>query len=643
MIIYSNDTRGFLKDIPNIANILQANILERLGEESSDGEIRSWESSLRHMARIVDHPSVPKDAGIALEYNIPITNNRIDFIITGLDLAESQHAVIIELKQWSDIRFTPLENVVEVKYSDGLKQVAHPSYQAASYKYLLEDFNEVIQTRKVILHPCCYLHNYDSGSAIVDARFHRVTSMAPVFVKDDEQKLRDFINIYIAKGDRNRVIFEIDGGTIRPSKSLTESVGEMLAKKNPVFKLIDDQKVVYESILQAYDVWKETGKKVVVVIHGGPGTGKSVIAIRALMTMINRGRTAMYVTKNAAPRKVFEQRLYEQGMPKYQINSLLKSSGVFYRETHEDVFDMLIVDEAHRLQAHSGRYGNLGENQIKEIMRAARVSAFFVDDRQRVSLSDLGCSEAIYDAFDQVSDEHLDANGNRPHEWVWRVLELNCQFRCAGSDEYMNWLDHLLQYDNLRPIKLREGAYDIRLVDDPTVMMAQIKEHNAVNNKSRVVAGYCWAWESRNNKNAMDIVMPEFGFSYQWNFSGEQDWAIRPASVEQIGCIHTCQGLEFDYVGVIIGPDLTVEFPKTVECPYGDKAKGIIKVAPSKNKDSMALKGWRELCKTTDGQELVRNIIKNTYRTLMTRGMKGCYLYVVDPDLREYIRQYLPQ
>ena len=209
-------------------------------------------------------------------------------------------------------------------------------------------------------------------------------------------------------------------------------------------------------------------------------------------------------------------------------------------------------------------------------------------------------------------------------------FELNAQFRCSGSDEYLNWLNHLLQYDGLHPIKLSGTTYDFKLFDSPSELMAEIKKRNRWRNKSRVVAGFCWDWVSKDNPKVKDIVIGD-DFAYQWNLSLDYTWCISKGAVDQIGCIHRCQGLELDYVGVIIGEDL-------VFCD------GMIKVAPHKrSSDDRTIDGWANLRqeKGEGGDAILRAIIKNTYRTLMTRGMKGCYVYVCDEKLRNYIKQWI--
>ena len=177
--------------------------------------------------------------------------------------------------------------------------------------------------------------------------------------------------------------------------------------------------------------------------------------------------------------------------------------------------------------------------------------------------------------------------------------------------------------------------YDVKVFDDPNELRKAIIDKNRVNNKARMVAGYCWEWVSnsgrkKKDKDAMDIIIPEFNFEAQWNLTDDGSlWLIAENSVEQIGCIHTCQGLELDYIGVIIGNDFIVRDGKVVIQPLEH---------PGRDK---ALSGIRGRLKKEPEAALAAatEVIKNTYRTLMTRGQKGCFLYCTDQETREYFQQ----
>lgn len=262
----------------------------------------------------------------------------------------------------------------------------------------------------------------------------------------------------------------------------------------------------------------------------------------------------------------------------------------------------------------SGLYSNLGENQIIEIIQASLFSVFFIDDRQRVHIKDIGSKAAI--------QKYAETCGAVVH-----TTKLTSQFRCNGSDSYLSWLDNTLQIRETANIRLSEEDYDFKIFSDPNELFKTIKEKNKINNKARVVAGYCWDWNSKKNPNDYDIIIPEFRFQKRWNLNSDKNlWIIGNNSIEEIGCIHTCQGLELDYIGVIIGLDMRYENGR------------IITDVSQRSGNDQSVKGFKSLIKQNKGKALqdADDIIKNTYRTLLTRGMKGCYVYCCDKQLAEY-------
>lgn len=411
----------------------------------------------------------------------------------------------------------------------------------------------------------------------------------------------------------------IENGKIRPSKSLQDALSSML-KGNDEFVMIDDQKLVYETALDMARKSYRDGNKRALIVKGGPGTGKSVLAINLLVKLTNENMVCSYVTKNAAPRNVYATKL-SGDFRRTRINNLFKGSGSFV-ESVENEFDVLIVDEAHRLNAKSGMFQNLGENQIKEIIKASKFSIFFIDESQRVTLKDIGSVEEIQKYIRQANAES-------------EIMELESQFRCNGSDGYIAWLDDVLEIRKTANSDGFDLDYDIKICDTPNEVRDIIFEKNKINNKARLLAGYCWDWikDGKNKSDVFDITIPEYDFAMSWNLGNSQTWAIDAESVNEIGCIHTAQGLEFDYVGVIIGNDLRYENGKIVtdvteRAKTDQSIKGIYK---------MAQQDFNNAMKVAD------EIIKNTYRTLMTRGQKGCYIYCTDKNLAEYLKSRLNQ
>lgn len=427
-----------------------------------------------HMYKVVNTPDIPDEATVAIEYQIPLTSKRIDFIISGSDEKHRSNIVIIELKQWEHAKLSQKSGLVQTRFQHGESETVHPSYQAWSYAYMLQNYNETVQEQDIQVQPCAFLHNYAEDNIISHSCYAEYISKAPLFLKSDAGKLRDFIRKHIRYGSKTDLIFLIEKGKPRPSRQLADALASML-KDNREFVLLDDQKVVYETAINmAHEAAR--GQKQVLIVEGGPGTGKSVVAINLLVQLTKEGIASQYVSKNAAPRDVYAAKL-SGSFKKGYINNLFVGSGNFF-DAQKDVFGALIVDEAHRLNMKSGLYSNLGENQILEIVQASRFSVFFVDDRQRVHIKDIGYKAAIQEIAEGCGA-------------VVHTAKLSSQFRCNGSDGYLSWLDNTLQIRETANIRLPSEKYDFRIFSDPNQLFEAIREKNKINNKARVVAGYC--------------------------------------------------------------------------------------------------------------------------------------------------------
>ncbi|KAF1017462.1 MAG: hypothetical protein GAK31_00727 [Stenotrophomonas maltophilia] len=613
MIVYQADKETFLRQCNDqeIEQVILASYNAATNSKVSDSEVRSWRVSLGYIARALNHPTIPGDVGVAVEFMLPQSRKRIDVVLTGHDEDGSPHVIIVELKQWSTVRPSKRDAMIELHGGD-LR--VHPSYQAWSYAAFLEGFNEAVHEGKLQLHPCAYLHEYESDGVINSPHYQPYIQRAPLFLKGtpELESLRGFISRYTSKGNGAPVLAELDGGRIRPSKALADEVHRLLLG-NSAFTLLDEQKHVFEAAKAACAQAHADRKPRVVIVEGGPGTGKSVVAVNLLATL-RHGLNVKYISKNAAPREVYSNTLFKS-VDNARLRHLFGGSGAFINSP-QDEFDALIVDEAHRLTEQGGFYGNEGENQIMELINAALCSVFFIDEDQRVTLKDIGTKEAIR--------RFATARGATVEEYA-----LSSQFRCAGSDGYLAWLDDVLQIRPTANTTLDESSYDFQVFDDPSALHAAIEAKNA-GNRARLVAGYCWPWNSKKNSKAMDIAVGSY--RRQWNLSNDGSlWIISPDSIDQVGCIHTCQGLEVNYIGVIIGPDLVME-------------DGTLRTVPrARDRHDKTMKGFVKLSESNPAQaaELADTIIKNTYRTLMTRGMKGCYVYATDPQVAAYFRARL--
>ena len=613
MLVYTGDKPRFLKDVGDnrIADrILLA--MQQTGQGGvSESERKSWEESLLRMKNVLEDDIIPDDAGIAVEYRIPQTSKRVDIIVSGIDETGQDVCVIIELKQWSAVTATPMDAIVRTWLGGSERETTHPSYQAWSYASLLQDFNATVQDEAIRLAPCAYLHNCVDRTDVCDAHYREHLDRAPVFLKHDPQRLREFIARYVKAGDRNRTLYRIEHGRIRPSRDLAASLSNLM-RGNREFLMIDDQKLAYETALQVVSL-ASTGQKQVLIVEGGPGTGKSVVAINLLVELINRGLTAHYVTANQAPRQVYQARLTGT-LRKSRFDNLFKGSGT-YERAEDDEMDALVVDEGHRIKERS-TYQKAGTNQTRDIVRAAKASIFFIDEDQQVTWEDAGSIAEIRHWADEAGAT------------VQRIA-LRSQFRCNGSDGYLSWLDQLLGIRPTAQDDLSGVPYHFEVVDSASELRRRVVELDRAGTTARVVAGYCWNWVSKKKPGAADIELPGQDFAMAWNLAEDQGrYLVKDHSIEQVGCIHTVQGLEMDYVGVIIGPDLIVRNGEVLTQPL------------ERAKTDRSLRGYKTLFKTDPARAIARadRIIRNTYRTLMSRGMKGCLVYCIDPETQTWFQ-----
>ena len=595
MLIYEGTKDNFMISVEQdtIAVEIENNIYERMHRHTAKNEFRAWENSLEYMYKVLNDQDIPSDAGVAIEYNIPQTSKRVDFLISGYDKKDDANVVLIELKQWDALEAVPgRDGLVQTYTGNALRQVVHPSYQAWSYAMLISDYNASVQEGMISIFPCAYLHNYRRhGHDPIDAEQYEIyLKDAPAFTRGEVTKLRDFIKKSIRFGDNKELIYKIDSGRIKPSKSLQDSIAKML-KGNREFIMLDEQKVVYEEILDEARLSAEDGNKRVVIVKGGPGTGKSVVAVNLLAELTKEDQFCQYVSKNSAPRNVYRKKL-KGSIRKSSVDNMFKGSGMFH---------------------------NMGENQIKEMIHAAKCSVFFIDESQRVTLQDIGSVDEIRKWAEKENAQITE-------------MELVSQFRCNGSDGYLAWLDHTLEIRDTANFDMADIDYDIRILDSPVKMQEMIIEKNRTShNRARILAGYCWNWkkEGVNDPSVHDIKIGDFEIS--WNLKNTTTYAIDEDSVQEAGCIHTSQGLEFDYVGVIIGDDMRYENGRIVT-DFTKRAR-----------TDQSLRGIKKLYKEDPdrAEKEADEIIKNTYRTLMTRGMKGCYVYCTNQRLSAYLKKCL--
>ncbi len=619
MIVYEDSKRCFVEDIKSncIADKITAKIRERGINAGHEREYISWQNSLQFMRNIVDDNDIDDEVRIAIEYNIPLTSKRVDFIICGADANNNDNVVVVELKQWqkAEVVADDMHYCVKTFVGRNNRIVCHPSYQAYSYACFIRNYSQKVLDDGINLIPCAYLHNYDPDfkQTLSNSIYKEWVSEAPFFIRNETEQFSAFVKKYVTRRSSNGdLLYEIDHGRLKPTKALQDSLTSMV-KGNKEFMLLDEQAVCYDMCLKTMAKCKEDGKKRTIVIQGGPGTGKSVLAVNLLMEFINKSLNTCYATKNSAPREAFLSLLTHSDAKKQVNIKQLFRSPFGLSNVPDNTYDCLIVDEAHRLVKKM--YGDWnGENQVKECISASLLSIFLLDEDQAVTVNDIG-------SIAEISKwcRELNSTLKMPAE-----AKLVSQFRCNGSDAYIQFIDDILQRtEESVTVDLDELNFDFRIFDSAIELREALREKNAINNKSRMVAGYCYDWNVKHGRGDYDIMLPD-GFKAKWNLEKDKIWAINPNSFEEVGCIHTAQGLEFDYVGVLIGKDLK----------YDSTSGRIItdKQAISKDDKSSGIRS----CKN---ENIVRKLILNTYKTLLTRGQKGCYVYCEDKSLAEYIKK----
>lgn len=608
MIAYKNSSKGFIEDVEGnvISEKIREAVLKTFGwKKIRDSEENSWINSMEFMGKIIRRSGIADDCGILIEYNLPNTSLRVDFIISGKDESNRDSFIIIELKQWKKAEKTDKDGVV---FTDFYGDTAHPSYQAYSYKLFLKDFNESVYKSSLQAFSCAYLHNYTERKPepLKHSLYKSIVDDSPLYFKDDHLLLEEFIKMYVGKGKGEEILYKIEKGNIRPSKKLINHLSGLF-RGNAEFVLLDDQKVAFETAKQ---IALNASKKTVIIINGGPGTGKSIISMNLLGTLLKE-KNVLFVAPNASFREVMKYKL-TQDFAKNRISYLLKGSSSFYG-ARENTFDVLIIDEAHRLK-NGNAFMYKGINQVEDIIKATKVSIFFIDEKQIIRPDDIGTLEEITKiAVSKKAEIHK--------------LNLTAQFRCSGAEGYMNWVDDILHIQTTGNFDgWNKKEFEFKIFDDPNSLRAAIKEKNNDGLDARILAGYAWLWTNGKYGNSdaqiEDVVIPEFNFGMPWNSRKVgTTWAIDKEGIDQVGCVHTSQGLEFDYIGVIIGNDLKFE-PATNR--YYTTWK--------EYKDAKGKQGMKK--KPEELNKLVRNI----YRILLTRGMKGCYVYFMDKEVELYFK-----
>ena len=618
MRLYAGMSQDFIHDTVHnqIAGKLSDAFIRTYRYKPSPNEVNSWRNSLRAVSNVFQLAQL-NDHGVILEFQLPLTSRRLDCLICGKDNHARPNAVIIELKQWDRCGISAGDNLVSTWVGGAERDVLHPSAQVGQYHYYLSENHTAFYEgpTPVQLKSCAYLHNYstEKDDPLYDNSFQDLLEQFPIFSADEVPRLKDFLVSGLSGGSGRAVLQKIEKSKYRPSKKLMEHVSNVI-KGEKEYILLDEQYVVYNKVLACSNEGFHDRKKTVLIIKGGPGTGKSVIAINLMSDLMSRGLNAHYATGSKAFTETLRKIIGIRGASQFKyFNS--------YAQANLNEIDVLVCDEAHRIRKTSNsRFTSSAQRsnkpQIQEILDAAKVSVFFIDDKQVVRPDEIGSSGFIR--------EQAEKNGCRIFEY-----ELEAQFRCAGSDGFVNWINNTLDIERTANI-MWEGdeSFEFKVFSTPQALEDAIKEKNAAGYTARMTAGFCWEWSNPDNEGNLLKDVQIADYKRPWNAKPDARrlaagipkaplWAYDPNGINQIGCIYTAQGFEFDYVGVIVGADLTYNLDDQKWVGHIEHSfDGPVKRA----------------------RETFVELVKNTYRVLFSRGMKGCYVYFIDKDTERFFK-----
>ncbi len=618
MRLYSGTSGQFVRDtvLNQVAGKLKSAYFAHYRHNPPHAEVSAWQNSLRAMALVLQSGDL-LDHGVMLEYQLPLTSRRLDFMVTGKGQANADNAVIVELKQWEKCGAADGENEVAAFVGGATREVLHPSAQVGRYRSYLSDTHTAFHEgdRPVGLSACAYLHNYphDPDDVLYDPKFATVLESDPIFTMDEAPSLMEYLRGRLCAGQGMDVLRRVEESRYRPSRKLMEHVGQVI-NGEPRYVLLDEQAVAYDKVRALAKAGFHDRRKTAIIVKGGPGTGKSVIAIKLMADLLLSGYNAHYATGSKAFTETLRNAIGSRGAVQFKyFNS--------YASARRDEIDVLIADESHRIRKTSNsRFTAAAKRsdseQIVELLRAAKVCVFLIDDAQVVRPNEIGSVEYIRG--------HARAVNCNIFEY-----ELEAQFRCNGSDAFVNWIDNTLGIRRTANV-LWQGheSFDFRIFESPQRLEDAIREKAAARRTARMTAGFCWKWSKPRSDGTLvdDVAIGDY--RRPWNARPEAArlakgipkaflWAHHPGGINQIGCIYTAQGFEFDYVGVIFGKDLVYRFDRQEWVGEGRQSHDTV---VKRSGDRFA------------------DLVKNTYRVLLSRGIKGCYVHFTDRETEHFFR-----
>ncbi|MDJ0463063.1 DUF2075 domain-containing protein [Streptomyces sp. H27-C3] len=608
------------------ANTLAENLAVQFkfthGYNAGESEKRSWQNSLPALANTLIDAGLG-DIEVFVEYPVPLSSYRVDALLAGAHPTTGEPSyVVVELKQWTEA--TPVPDSEDLVVVKGMGNIArlHPIAQVRRYCDHIADFTKSLHGHAHRISGAAYLHNATNFG--VDPLFDFPhDDYGRLFTGSSKGEFQEYLTKRLAPTSGAQAADDLHPEAIAPSKQLMQVAADEI-KDRSQYNLLDEQQVAYSLVMRAVKKARQSDFKEVIVVTGGPGSGKSVIAIQLLGEMYRNDYTGIHVTGS----KSFTTTLQKvAGKGNSRIQKLFR---YFNNFTHaeKNALDVLLCDEAHRIRESSNhrftpKDKRSERKQIEELLDAARVPVFLLDEHQVVRPGEMGTAQEIDDA--------AKAKG-----LTVRHVNLDGQFRCGGSRAYEEWVLRLLGLAPGGPIPWSgDDNFQVQVAETPQELEAILRSHQGAadgKQQARMTAGFCWPWSEPvldDDKNFVglvdDVTLPVWDWKHPWNVQGDRSvggfpsknlWATDPAGFSQVGCIYTAQGFEYDWNGVIFGPDLV----------WRD---GLWIADKKASKDTVVARAK---------QDEFEHLIRNTYKVLLTRGMQGTVLFSTDEETREKLR-----
>jgi len=617
--LFAGSAREFITMAP--ASSLTAHLKAHFGRlygTPGTSEVNSWRQSLTALATVADHSDL-EQGGVGVELRLPSNSRRIDATFVGRNANGKPSVVLVELKQWESVNPSTIPDNVLL----GGQEYLHPSVQARGYADYLRSSHSAFTEHDFHLSACAFLHNMPRAAslAIRGVEYEGALRDAPLFTLGDEDNFAEYLGNALEGGDGMMLLPALVNGRHSPSKKLIDTLAAAF-NGNPLWTLVDEQRLAFNLVRGHVEQAAATGQKAVVIVVGGPGTGKSVIALNLLFAL-----TPQYRVVQTTASKAFTTNLRAVG-PEGSDSVFCWNRNFAHKVTQPNSVDVLLIDEAHRVRLTSNSRWMKRDlkseiPQANELIRAGRVSVFFLDERQSVRPDEIGTVSDIEHAADEEGVPHV-------------RVELKLQFRCNGSAEYVEWVDALFSDTPVAAKGWLGEEYHLRIFDSPAAVETAIRKADAGGKSARLIAGFCWAWSDPNPDGSLVRDVQIGDWARPWNEKPPEQrkpprpagsnqnhpytrWATSPKGLDEVGCTYTAQGLEFDYCGVIMGNDLV----------WRDKIGWIANKCGSHDPSIM---------RSRNTPARLRTLLEQTYRVLFTRGMEGTFVYSTDHETRAFLK-----